>query len=383
MDPRKEQTLKRLWLLGGALGLSLALAAGWPAVWAEEEEEQATEEGPLTVEDRLQKLEDELEAIKSEQVEKGNTLASLAKVKASGYVQARFVKEEGKDGPNFTVRRARLKVTGQVTDTSSATLQLDAGEGKVSVKDAQVDFAIPNSEVLVTLGQFKWQFGHQVVESSSDRLMPERTRIVRFAFPGERDRGIAFFMKPAESKVPTTYVLGIYDGKGTDKEADPVGKDDDNHLALLGRVAVSPRPNLDAGVSAFWDKATVTVNGAKRQKDHDRFGIDVQYYLENASIQAEYITARDGKVKGTAPSQTLQKTKPSGYYVQYSHSPKPTETVVFRYDSFDPDDGTDTINTWGVAFLHQIDEGARLRLAFEDNDQKDGRVITAEVQVKY
>ena len=373
--------MRSMWLLGGALGLALSLAAGWSAAWAEEEE--TTEETPLTLEDRIQKLEDELEAVKSEQVEKGNTLASLAKIKASGYVQARFVKEEGQDGPNFTVRRARLKVTGQVTDTSSATLQLDAGEGKVSIKDAQVDFAIPNAPVTVTLGQFKWQFGHQVVESSSDRLMPERSRIVRFAFPGERDRGVAFFIKPPQSKVPTTYVVGLYNGKGTDKEADPVGKDDDNHLALLGRVAVFPLPNLDVGISAFWDKAAVKVNGANRRKDHDRFGIDLQYYPENASVQAEYITARDGKVRGTAPSQTLQQTKPSGYYVQYSHSPNPQDTVVFRYDSFDPDDGTDTIHTCGVALLHQLDEGARLRLAFEDNDQKDGRVITAEVQVKY
>lgn len=375
--------MRRVWLLSGTLGLSVSLAAWWPVAQADEEEEQVIDKESRTLEDRIQRLEEELEAVKSEQVEAGNTLAGLAKIKASGYVQARFVKEEGKDGPNFTVRRARLKVTGQPTATSSATIQLDAGEGKVSVKDAQVDFAIPNSEVTVSLGQFKWQFGHQVVESSSDRLMPERTRIVRFAFPGERDRGVAFFMKPARAKVPTTYVVGIYNGKGAEKEVDPVGKDDDNHLALLGRVAISPLPNLDVGVSAFWDKATVTVNGTRRQKDHDRFGIDLQYYPENASIQAEYIAARDGKVNGTAPRQTLLNTHPSGYYLQYSHNLTPLDTIVVRYDSFDPDDGSDQINTWGMAFLHHLNEGTRLRLAFEDNDQKEGRVLTAEVQAKY
>jgi hypothetical protein len=59
------------------------------------------------------------------------------------------------------------------------------------------------------------------------------------------------------------------------------------------------------------------------------------------------------------------------------------DTVVLRYDTFDPDDGTDKINTWGVGYLHYLDEGTRFRLVLEDNDQDNGRVVTAEFQAKY
>jgi hypothetical protein len=137
------------------------------------------------------------------------------------------------------------------------------------------------------------------------------------------------------------------------------------------------------GASLFIDKADLSVNNVKEQKDRNRFGVDFQYYLENASIQAEAVFANDGQVTGTAPNQSLLKTDPWGYYVQYAHSMNPTDTLVLRYDTYDPDDNTDKINTWGVGYLHYIDEGARLRLAYEDNDQDKGRVVTAEVQVKY
>jgi len=39
------------------------------------------------------------------------------------------------------------------------------------------------------MGQFKVPFGYEVLQSSSDREMPERARVIRALFPGERDRG--------------------------------------------------------------------------------------------------------------------------------------------------------------------------------------------------
>ena len=39
------------------------------------------------------------------------------------------------------------------------------------------------------MGQFKVPFGYEVLQSSADREMPERARVIRALFPGERDRG--------------------------------------------------------------------------------------------------------------------------------------------------------------------------------------------------
>ena len=41
----------------------------------------------------------------------------------------------------------------------------------------------------LTMGQFKVPFGYEVLQSSADREMPERARVIRALFPGERDRG--------------------------------------------------------------------------------------------------------------------------------------------------------------------------------------------------
>ncbi|MGC8861591.1 MAG: porin, partial [Armatimonadota bacterium] len=128
-------------------------------------------------------------------------VSKLKKATVSGYVQARFnLFRNDPDKPNrgseptdnFSIRRARLKISGKPTPNSSVVVQLDAGQGykgdagpSVTIKDAYLQYAFAGDPMLwttISMGQMKWPFGFSVVESSGVRECPERPLIVQRLF---------------------------------------------------------------------------------------------------------------------------------------------------------------------------------------------------------
>lgn len=173
-----------------------ALLIVLPVALAAEEETSETPE-PMTVEELWQKLKaaqamieqlkEQLEnlkgdvgGVKARHAKTAATVSKMGKTKLSGYIQVRFKAEEEdmrEKESTFFVRRARLRAESKVTGASKFVLQLDAGENAVSVKDTYGEYAFPNSTIGLTLtaGQFKWPFGYEVVQSSSEREFPEQS----------------------------------------------------------------------------------------------------------------------------------------------------------------------------------------------------------------
>jgi Phosphate-selective porin O and P len=130
------------------------------------------------------------------------TVDGLSKLKISGYVQGRLelheISKAGVDDAGkplifdrFYVRRGRLKALYSGTN-AEYMLQIDATGDGVVLKDAEasiVDSWTPFNFKL-TVGQFKVPFGYEVLQSSGDREMPERSLYIRSFFPNERDRGV-------------------------------------------------------------------------------------------------------------------------------------------------------------------------------------------------
>ena len=91
------------------------------------------------------------------------------------------------------MRRARLKTT-YVGTLSEYVLQFDATGDGVVLRDAEASFHITNEnpwfpsatewELKLTMGQFKVPFGFEVLQSSGDRELPERTSVIRALYPG-------------------------------------------------------------------------------------------------------------------------------------------------------------------------------------------------------
>lgn len=365
----------------------------------------ASPEQQATMTERLEQLERDLAVLKDAVTEPEgsiqttvNDVKKLKKIKVSGYVQARYEQDEsanegttGTDKQGFDVRRARLKVAGQLGDKSMVTLQLDAGGTSVSTKDAYLEYFFKDDPAFgstVTAGQFKWPFGYQVVQSSSVRETPERARVIRELFPGERDRGVKFSTKTDGRFFGE---VGIFNGTGTN--AKDINKDKD----IVGRVRMQVTPNLDAGVSGYVGNNfnPQTMKGTDvlfptSETNKTRFGADAQFFFGSTSLKAEYVTGKDvlsivdDKATGVGHYQPVTK---SGYYAQLAHSFTSTDMGVVMYDVYDNGDdrasAKGTLTSWNIGWVHWLDGATRLRGFYEINDEErnatDNNVVRIEL----
>jgi len=114
-----------------------------------------------------------------------------------------------RDQSNFSFRRVRLILQGDLNDYVSLYLQPDfatavsnqsAGErreGFGQLRDAYADvFPTGDKSFRVRLGQSKVPYGWENMQSSSNRLALDRTDAINSAAPGERDLGIVAYYTP-------------------------------------------------------------------------------------------------------------------------------------------------------------------------------------------
>ncbi|MHB1456511.1 MAG: porin [Armatimonadota bacterium] len=292
-----------------------------------------------------------------------NDVKKLKTIKVSGYVQGRYEYDQAtaqvtagdKNKNSFSARRARIKVAGSPTANTQVVVQIDAGGNddakSVVTKDAYLDYYFKGSPALgptLTMGQFKWPFGYQVVQSSSVRETPERARVIRVLFPGERDRGLKF-STATENK--WTLEAGLFNGTGANT------LDVNNEKAFVGRFRYALADNLDMGLSWYTGKAG---NTTLLQTDKNRYGVDLQYYMSNTSLKAEYVTADD-----------LGFTK-IGYWAQIAQTISKKNTLVVLYDFFKDPSNTKNGNltTWETGIIHALDTSTKLKLFYEFNNEE-------------
>ena len=113
------------------------------------------------------------------------------------------------DRGNFSLRRARLVLQGDVSDRVSLYLQSDfasavtnqsGGERRehfLQLRDAYADVFLDKAKTLrVRAGQSKVPYGWENMQSSSNRLTLDRSDAINSAAPSERDLGIVAFYTP-------------------------------------------------------------------------------------------------------------------------------------------------------------------------------------------
>lgn len=114
-----------------------------------------------------------------------------------------------RDDSNFSFRRVRLILQGDLNDYVSLYLQPDlatsvsnqsAGErreGFAQLRDAYADvFPTGDKSFRIRLGQSKVPYGWENMQSSSNRLALDRTDAINSAAPGERDLGVVAYYTP-------------------------------------------------------------------------------------------------------------------------------------------------------------------------------------------
>jgi hypothetical protein len=347
----------------------------------------AQESTPTEPNERIDAIEGKVTSIDEQLAEAKATLAGLTKIKLSGYIQARYQYAENskqgidssanplvKDG--FSVRRGRLKATYLPSQYMSFVLQLDAVPSAVSLKDAEAHLTEPwtGQRLQLTVGQTKWPFGYEVVQSSGDREFPERTRVVRAFAAGERDRGAKLNAKLGAGRLS----LGVFDGNGTEYRV-PGGQ----------RLFVDNDKNKDVvGLSGWWgrtmDPGNPTASTAVPSTgtyDRTRLGADVQLYLDlvplgGTAIKGEFITGRTYFSSGIE-----QLGVPAlGWYLLATQNLGTLVQVAARFDYFDGQAGVgdavsssnpaapasrNGVGTLGLLAAYYFDESIKITAVFE------------------
>jgi len=341
---------------------------------------------------RLQELEKTLAGPKQQALEAGHS----TKWKVSGYVQGQYQRtgntgEGDKNDDQFSVRRARLTVETSLSKSSSFLLQLDASsaENKVSVKDASFTHAVGEGAKL-TVGQRKWNWGFENLQSSSYRLFPERSLTNLTFFPGERDRGLYFEGKTKDEK-PLYWSVGVWNGNGTsDKDFTKNDPNDEKDLCLRlsnldGYKYHGPAGQFNWQLSVYVGKQHgFNAAGTERDFTKRRVGLAGQYFYESVPEENGY-AFREGSAiraevqfgKGWVGSAFAADTGAAkkgqhqwveddaeGGYLEASKILDPEWDLVGRYQLFDPDNGPKQ-KIVEAALVHYLDELSKVTLAYE------------------
>ncbi|WP_459554681.1 porin [Lacunimicrobium album] len=154
------------------------------------------------------------------------------KYKIQGYVQLRSnstahmeegsfpAQEVGDSGvgenQTFTLRRARLRLSGDVTDHMSIYFQSDfastppnSTDGNLfgQIRDFYTDLYLDDDrEYRFRLGQSKVPYGWENLQSSSNRLPLDRADGTNSAFRNERDLGVMFYYTPVSVQEIFEYI---------------------------------------------------------------------------------------------------------------------------------------------------------------------------------
>lgn len=365
---------------------------------------------------RLMELETKLEKPAAKQdIQAGHA----TKWKVSGYVMGQYTHTENtaegaKNDDQFKVRRARLKVDASLNRSSSFLLQMDATskESKVSLKDASFSYQLPNGPKL-TVGQRKWNWGFESLQSSSYRLLPERTIVNHKFFPGERDRGL-YFEGATKTEKPLYWSAGIWNGNGVgDKDFTKNDPNDEKDICLRlsnlhGYKYHGPAGQFNWQLSGYFGKAHgFDATGAERDFTKRRYGAACQYFYEAVPEENTYdfregsairveLQIGKGWVGSALKSPPLaaghaaigkhqwMNANANGGYVEISKILDPKWDLVGRYQIFDPDNAAKQKSV-GIGFIHYLDEQSKLTLAYEAPNTAAGGsdTVTVRFQHKY
>ncbi|MBN1210707.1 MAG: porin [Myxococcaceae bacterium] len=366
-----------------------------------------------SVDDRLTTAEGKITSIEEQYAETKTDVSGLKKLKISGYVQGRYQAQQALDDTGtggfsrFAVRRARIKTT-YAGDYGQLVVQVDAVPTGVSLKDAEATLFIPGTKknLSLTVGQMKWPFGYEVLQSSSDREFPERSRVVGALFSGERDRGVRFNGKFSMLRVSA----GLFDGNGTNNR-NFIGVDNDKEKDVVGRVGFDMKW-ISGGVSG-WHGTTLGMrttgpnpDAFRTAYDRTRLGADLQLYLDllplgGTALKGEYITGttyqRSGVEQLGVPA--------SGWWLLLVQTLGLSNAVALRYDYFDPENGraptesngrlgsNNPIGTFGIAAIHYFGKDVKLTAAYElpmtataesgTAEDPSDNLFTLQLQVRY
>ncbi|MGE0614610.1 MAG: porin [Bacteriovoracia bacterium] len=273
------------------------------------------------------------------------------KMKFNGLLQSWFYSDSTTPAVsnNFRIRRAELKLSGAITESTRWTVMIDPAKslssGPVSstndnkvLQDLNLGFLL-SDEVELVIGQMKILTVQESLDSSSELTLPERSLISR-TLGDQRQMGLQVFYKPK----PWRFGWMLSNGGRPNTEDTNTAKD------------VSFRADV-----TFLDK--LNVGGFLAAKDF-RFGQDARY---GANVRwngdAEMI-----RFEFSAADDTTNDVKVSsyGYAGEAGYTVSGLMQPVFRYERYTPnaDGGLSGTALWFGVNCFLSKHNVKLQLAY-------------------
>ena len=284
------------------------------------------------------------------------------KISIRGYTQIRYsyITDDKKlvseydssigNNTGFLIRRARLVISGDITDWLSIYIQPDfgatAGTGNnnfAQLRDAYADiFLTADKEWRIRGGLSKVPFGFETLQSSQQRLALDRSDGINSAVNGERDLGFFLYYTPVETrKVFKRLVdtglkgsgdygvlgIGVYNGQ-TINVSD---RNDDKHVVLhatypfelpygqvmqIGADAYRGVFNVTCGAPVPLTGGLCAAGAAPVSRNvlDERVGVHFVLYPQPFGLQVEWNWGRGPELN--AAQTAIQEGSLQGGYVQ-------------------------------------------------------------------
>jgi len=285
-----------------------------------------------------------------------------------GYIQTMYSSAEGSTD-SFRIKRARLKLNGEILKNLHYNLQIDAVKSPCLL-DATVEFRF-SSLAHFFLGQFKVPFSLENLTSSSSLDIINRSQTVERLCPGRdirasgRDIGLAVNGRFKNLE----YTLGIFNGSGINQQDNNENKD------IAARMVFFPFESLSLGISHYngrYDPGQGAEPFAKT-----RTGLETSAVKGKFSLKGEIIFARDAEVSKT------------GWYLQGGYFlAKPVQTII-RYDFFDGDKDAegDSISVLTLGLNYFFSKKTKLQVNYELHGEEENKIsnnaILAQFQIDF
>jgi len=279
---------------------------------------------------------------------------------------------------SFTIRRARITISGDVSDHLYVYMQTEfAGSVPGSpdanhfaqIRDWYGDLYVDDKKVYrVRIGQSKVPFGWENLQSSSNRLPLDRSDTLNSAVRNERDLGLFFYWTPEEAQDLFKYVLdeglkgsgnygvlgfGAYNGQGgafaeqndnvhiVARIAYPFELDDGQIVEIglqgyTGKYTVLSAPILPLGVGpAARPAGTLETGNAAGIRD-ERLAATFVWYPQPLGFQVEWNVGR-GPGLNDLQTAVVERSLSGGYaMVMYRHETEEWGTLFpfARYNHY-------------------------------------------------
>lgn len=299
---------------------------------------------------------------------------SYPELKLGGFLQQHFIVDQTSGSPaRFSIYRARLGVTGSITDRIRVNViggYVEPPDRTPRLVNAFIDFDI-HPLFQVRTGQFLLPFGLEGPEVIVFNPAIERTMAIRRlnTFAMFRDIGVQVSGRQSGFR----YAVAVVNGSGANQPEQFNPKD------VLGRIGWSPAESIEIGVSGHIGQYR-PVPSSGEHESRMRAGIDFSYTGDPLFFRGEYMVREDD-----LPDGISQNMKGAYLLGGYRFSEK-VETVA-RYEFFDPNtsSGDDLLTGIMMGVNYYFVGNNRLSLNYEIRDDRLNpeldNVLTVQMQV--